>query len=122
MGDFESCRLSPQILDARSKSKADEQVELTIVHFNDVVSYVVKWLTLFSSPWQYHVSDADLVARFATFIDHVDVSEYIAAPPLRVFSGDVFSPSLEASVLRGEHMTKLLNDLNIDVACYGNHG
>jgi 2',3'-cyclic-nucleotide 2'-phosphodiesterase (5'-nucleotidase family) len=40
---------------------------------------------------------------------------------LRVFSGDAFSPSLEASVLRGDHMTELLNALQIDVACYGNH-
>lgn len=42
-------------------------------------------------------------------------------PTLRIFSGDVFSPSLEAAVLRGEHMVDLLNALNVDIACYGNH-
>ena len=40
---------------------------------------------------------------------------------LRIFSGDAFSPSLEAAVLRGNHMVPVLNNLGIDVACYGNH-
>lgn len=40
---------------------------------------------------------------------------------LRLFSGDVFSPSLEASVLRGGHIPTILNAMKIDVACYGNH-
>lgn len=39
----------------------------------------------------------------------------------RLFSGDAFSPSLEASVLRGDHMVPLLEALKIDMACYGNH-
>lgn len=42
-------------------------------------------------------------------------------PTLRIFSGDAFSPSLEAAVLRGHHMVPVLNNLDIDVACYGNH-
>ncbi|KAK4064149.1 uncharacterized protein Triagg1_9128 [Trichoderma aggressivum f. europaeum] len=82
--------------------------DLTILHFNDV----------------YHISDATLVARFASvFTDPRHVTGEAAVPEhlLRIFSGDAFSPSLEASVLRGEHMPALLNSLNIDVACYGNH-
>ncbi|PHH65674.1 hypothetical protein CDD81_1760 [Ophiocordyceps australis] len=83
---------------------------VTILHFNDV----------------YHISNSDLVARFASvFADPSLVADgdahVAAAPTLRVFSGDAFSPSLEAAVLRGEHMTPVLNGLGIDVACYGNH-
>lgn len=44
-----------------------------------------------------------------------------SAHSIRVFSGDAFSPSLEAAVLRGDHMAPLLDALDIDVACYGNH-
>jgi len=39
-----------------------------------------------------------------------------------VFSGDAFSPSLEASILKGAHMLLLLEALKIDVACAGNYG
>ncbi|KAL5351400.1 hypothetical protein ACLOAV_003259 [Pseudogymnoascus australis] len=82
--------------------------DITILHFNDV----------------YHISDAAHVARFASvFADprHVTGETSVPEHQLRIFSGDAFSPSLEASVLRGEHMPALLNALNIDVACYGNH-
>ncbi|KFY96222.1 hypothetical protein V498_02800 [Pseudogymnoascus sp. VKM F-4517 (FW-2822)] len=82
--------------------------DITILHFNDV----------------YHISDAAHVARFASvFADprHVTGEASVPEHQLRIFSGDAFSPSLEASVLRGEHMPALLNALNIDVACYGNH-
>ncbi|TPX59627.1 hypothetical protein PhCBS80983_g02354 [Powellomyces hirtus] len=40
---------------------------------------------------------------------------------LTVFSGDAFSPSVEAAVLKGWHMVPILNELGVDVACYGNH-
>ncbi|PHH68131.1 hypothetical protein CDD82_812 [Ophiocordyceps australis] len=83
---------------------------ITILHFNDV----------------YHISNSDLVARFASvFADPSLVADghgqVGASPTIRVFSGDAFSPSLEAAVLRGEHMTSVLDGLGIDVACYGNH-
>ncbi|OKL64609.1 hypothetical protein UA08_00561 [Talaromyces atroroseus] len=85
--------------------------DLTILHFNDV----------------YHVSNTDLVARFATALTKprsVAVNGSPLAqggPTLRIFSGDAFSPSLEAAVLRGDHMVPVLDILGIDVACYGNH-
>ncbi|KOS17835.1 Trifunctional nucleotide phosphoesterase protein [Escovopsis weberi] len=85
-----------------------ETEEITILHFNDV----------------YHISDADQVARFASVLAdprYVTGDTSVPEHQLRIFSGDVFSPSLEASVLRGEHMPALLNSLNLDVACYGNH-
>ncbi|OAA54687.1 5'-nucleotidase [Cordyceps fumosorosea ARSEF 2679] len=84
-------------------------MELTILHFNDV----------------YHISDSELVAKFASVLSnpsHVTGdSSAQSGPILRVFSGDAFSPSLEAAVLRGDHMAPLLDGLGIDVACYGNH-
>lgn len=70
-----------------------------------------------------------MVARFATVladphfiaVDESLPTSPVLQQPLRIFSGDVFSPSLEASVLRGDHMPELFNALNIDVGCYGNH-
>ncbi|KXN90361.1 putative 5'-nucleotidase [Leucoagaricus sp. SymC.cos] len=40
---------------------------------------------------------------------------------LVVFSGDLFSPSIETSVTRGRHMPPIINALGVDVACIGNH-
>jgi len=40
---------------------------------------------------------------------------------LVLFSGDVFNPSIESSVTRGEHMVDVMNACSIDVACVGNH-
>lgn len=40
---------------------------------------------------------------------------------LVLFSGDVFNPSIESSVTRGEHMVDVLNACSIDCACLGNH-
>jgi 5'-nucleotidase len=74
--------------------------EIFILHFNDV----------------YHVNDVELISRFAGLIRSFEPR------PLVIFSGDIFSPSLEASLLKGEHMIPFLNHLNVDVACYGNHG
>lgn len=36
-----------------------------------------------------------------------------------MFSGDVFSPSVESSVTRGSHMVPVLNELGIDVSVTG---
>ncbi|TQV93829.1 2,3-cyclic-nucleotide 2-phosphodiesterase [Cordyceps javanica] len=84
-------------------------MDLTILHFNDV----------------YHISDSELVAKFASVLEdprHAsDNGKPSRGPILRIFSGDAFSPSLEAAVLRGDHMAPLLDGLGIDVACYGNH-
>ncbi|KAK3191172.1 hypothetical protein K4F52_002758 [Lecanicillium sp. MT-2017a] len=90
-----------------------EGLELTILHFNDV----------------YHISDPSLVAKFATVLkspsyvmgDESRASLGGKSHAIRVFSGDAFSPSLEAAVLRGDHMAPVLDGLDIDVACYGNH-
>ncbi|KAL8688923.1 MAG: hypothetical protein Q9224_004766 [Gallowayella concinna] len=82
-------------------------VELEIYHFNDV----------------YHIGDSSLIARFANFVNKARSSKNSDRETYRftVFSGDVFSPSTESSILQGEHMVPVLNQLGIDVACYGNH-
>ncbi|ORZ07202.1 Metallo-dependent phosphatase-like protein [Absidia repens] len=83
-------------------------ITLDILHFNDV----------------YNVAPAkeDPVggaSRFATAIQQT--RDQLPHPPLVVFSGDAFNPSLEGSVTRGSHMTQVLNQVGIDVACVGNH-
>ncbi|KAF8636482.1 hypothetical protein AX17_003297 [Amanita inopinata Kibby_2008] len=40
---------------------------------------------------------------------------------LFLFSGDVFSPSVESTVTRGSHMVPVMNELAPDVALTGNH-
>lgn len=82
--------------------------ELTIYHFNDV----------------YHIGDSELVARFAHLYKQSEPYKSSSQPSnsVRIFSGDVLSPSTESSIMRGEHMVPVLNNLGIDIACYGNHG
>ncbi|RJE20034.1 2,3-cyclic-nucleotide 2-phosphodiesterase [Aspergillus sclerotialis] len=75
--------------------------ELRFIHFNDV----------------YHVPSAELFSRFIQLKE-----SFVGDGALTLFSGDAFSPSLEASILKGEHMGPLLNFAGVDVACYGNHG
>ncbi|KAL5048888.1 hypothetical protein BDW71DRAFT_205118 [Aspergillus fruticulosus] len=74
------------------------------VHFNDV----------------YHIPSATLLTRFLNLR-----REFAASNPtsqtLTLFSGDTFSPSLEARVLRGEQACPLLNLVGVDIGCYGNH-
>lgn len=60
---------------------------------------------------------ADRLSRFMQL-----KSSFIADGGLTVFSGDAFSPSLEATILKGEHMGPLLDFVGVDIACYGNHG
>ncbi|KAL2852454.1 Metallo-dependent phosphatase-like protein [Aspergillus pseudoustus] len=78
--------------------------EVQFVHFNDV----------------YHVPSPSLLTSFLGL-----QRQFAASNPnvqtLTLFSGDAFSPSLEASVLKGEQICPILDLIDIDVACYGNH-
>lgn len=96
--------------------------KLTFYHFNDVVSFGLLTFAHPLSAVQYHISNTDLIERFAYVFNAPKISGAQAIPPMTIFSGDAFSPSLESSVLKGEHMVPVLNHLQIDVACYGNHG
>ncbi|SPO24663.1 related to 5`-nucleotidase precursor [Ustilago trichophora] len=40
---------------------------------------------------------------------------------LVLFSGDLYSPSVESSVTRGTHLVPVINAMNLDCACLGNH-
>ncbi|KAK7455107.1 hypothetical protein VKT23_010978 [Stygiomarasmius scandens] len=73
--------------------------ELVFYHFNDV----------------YHINQPNILPRFSHFFQNTDQDH------LTIFSGDAFSPSLESSLLKGEHMVPVLNHLGVDVGCYGNH-
>ena len=71
-------------------------------------------------------SDRDPVggaARFVTLIKSIKSAAAVAgkADPVVVFSGDAFNPSLMSTVTKGKQMVPCLNNMNIDVACIGNH-
>ncbi|OKL61178.1 hypothetical protein UA08_03253 [Talaromyces atroroseus] len=84
--------------------------DLRFIHYNDV----------------YHVESGSSepiggVERFQTVVD-----DYRSAPRyhnlpelLTFFSGDVFNPSLESTVTKGQHMVPFLNKIGTDVACIG---
>ncbi|KIJ67333.1 hypothetical protein HYDPIDRAFT_84404 [Hydnomerulius pinastri MD-312] len=78
--------------------------ELSFLHFNDV----------------YHITQPTVLGRFAHLFRKAKAGPEDERP-LTIFSGDAFSPSLESSVMKGDHMVPVLNHLLIDVACYGNH-
>ncbi|WFD29911.1 hypothetical protein MSPP1_000925 [Malassezia sp. CBS 17886] len=40
---------------------------------------------------------------------------------LVLFSGDLYNPSVESSVTRGVHMVPVINAMQVDAACVGNH-
>lgn len=63
----------------------------------------------------------DLLSRFL-HLQKSFIEQSSGRNGLTVFSGDCFSPSLEASVLKGEHMGPVLDFAGVDIACYGNHG
>ncbi|KAH9997534.1 Metallo-dependent phosphatase-like protein [Russula vinacea] len=92
--------------------------ELTILHWNDV--YRVRSQKV--SPTSSETID---VTQFAGLLDDIR-----AQWPLRddgkrdglsLFSGDVFSPSVDSSVTRGSHMVPVMNMLAPDVSLVGNH-
>ncbi|KAI8339987.1 Metallo-dependent phosphatase-like protein [Chlamydoabsidia padenii] len=81
---------------------------LDIIHFNDV----------------YHVSPSKDepvggASRFRTALQ--ETRSKLGHDPLVLFAGDAFNPCLEGSITRGTHMTQVLNELDINVACVGNH-
>ncbi|KAL2866638.1 bifunctional metallophosphatase/5'-nucleotidase [Aspergillus lucknowensis] len=78
--------------------------EVQFVHFNDV----------------YHIPSAGPLSSFLELQREFAASKS-GVQTLTLFSGDAFSPSLEATVLKGEQICPILDLAKIDVACYGNH-
>ncbi|KAI8055652.1 Metallo-dependent phosphatase-like protein [Syncephalis plumigaleata] len=93
-------------------TNSNGETVLRIVHFNDV----------------YHLDEQAKepvggAARFYTALQQASsfVEPVSLDKALVLFSGDLFNPSIESSVTKGKHMVPVVNKLNIDVACYGNH-
>ncbi|TFY65463.1 hypothetical protein EVG20_g5580 [Dentipellis fragilis] len=93
-------------------------IELPIIHWNDV--YRVR-------PQKFAPTSSETidVTQFAALIE--DIHDRWEKRPdgqrdgLKLFSGDVFSPSVESSVTRGSHMVPVMNCLAPDVSLVGNH-
>ncbi|KAF7311636.1 25S rRNA adenine-N(1) methyltransferase [Mycena kentingensis (nom. inval.)] len=84
-------------------------MSLRILHFNDV--YRV-------APQKLDPTKADTidVTQFAALLDSLRTDDGLV-----LFSGDLFSPSVESSVTRGSHMVPVINELRPDVSLTGNH-
>jgi len=79
--------------------------DLCFVHFNDA----------------YHIESRSKdpcggAARFHTVYRRWDEHN-----PLRLFSGDLFNPSLMSTVFKGKQMVGVLNRLGVHYSCIGNH-
>lgn len=100
-------------------------IQLNILHFNDV--YRVTKQKIEDKNGKQGTID---VTQFATLLQdrRMQWSELAnhdgqgkARDGLVLFSGDLFSPSVESSVTRGSHMVPLMNELAPDCALAGNH-
>ncbi|KAG9318101.1 Metallo-dependent phosphatase-like protein [Chiua virens] len=89
---------------------------LSIVHWND--AYRV-------TPQKFSKKDTIDVTQFAALLDQIRNKWPIRSDGMRdglsLFSGDLFSPSVESTVTRGSHMVAVINELAPDVAITGNH-
>ncbi|KII88925.1 hypothetical protein PLICRDRAFT_175177 [Plicaturopsis crispa FD-325 SS-3] len=91
---------------------------LKILHFNDVYRVAPQKI----SPTSNETID---VTQFGAMLDGIrenwDTREDGLKDGLTLFSGDVFSPSVESSVTRGSHMVPVMNELAPDISLTGNH-
>lgn len=101
-----------------TQSASRTVTRLPIVHWNDVYRVTPKKVSAGST------GTID-VTRFASLLDDIR-SQWTARSDgahdgLSLFSGDLFSPSVESTVTRGSHMVPVINELAPDVALTGNH-
>ncbi|EPQ58734.1 hypothetical protein GLOTRDRAFT_104166 [Gloeophyllum trabeum ATCC 11539] len=93
-------------------------IKLSVLHFNDV--YRVRPQKVSSSS-----EEAIDVTQFCQLVDDIRDQWPRRADGGRdglvLFSGDVFSPSVESSVTRGSHMVPVINEIRPDIALTGNH-
>ncbi|KAI9597622.1 Metallo-dependent phosphatase-like protein [Syncephalis fuscata] len=89
---------------------------LRIVHFNDVYHLDEQAKEPVGGAARFYTA----LQQARTFTEQVD-GQAPLDNALILFSGDLFNPSIESSVTKGKHMVPVVNKLNIDVACYGNH-
>ncbi|EGN96165.1 hypothetical protein SERLA73DRAFT_170577 [Serpula lacrymans var. lacrymans S7.3] len=94
--------------------------EINLLHFNDV--YRITSQKIYRTPGHPETID---VTQFATLLNDVrdqwTEREDGGRDGLVLFSGDVFSPSVESSVTRGSHMVPVMNALGPDISLTGNH-
>ncbi|KAJ6556564.1 Metallo-dependent phosphatase [Mycena vulgaris] len=92
---------------------------LNIAHFNDV--YQVSDQKIYPGGKEETIN----VTKFATSLFDITSNwkerEDGSRDGLTVFSGDVFSPSIESSVTRGRHLPPIMNRLGVDIGVVGNH-
>ncbi|KAJ7270316.1 Metallo-dependent phosphatase [Mycena rebaudengoi] len=92
---------------------------LNIAHFNDV--YQVSDQKIYPGGKEETIN----VTKFATSLFDITSTwkerEDGSRDGLTVFSGDVFSPSIESSVTRGRHLPPIMNRLGVDIGVVGNH-
>ncbi|KAJ1657770.1 hypothetical protein IWQ61_002871 [Dispira simplex] len=99
---------------------SDTSVCLSLIHFNDV--YHIEASTTSKEPVGGAARFVTLVNRLRRQPTHQTAESSLTSnSALVVFSGDAFNPSTESSFTRGKHMVPVLNALNLDAACYGNH-
>ncbi|KZV84073.1 Metallo-dependent phosphatase [Exidia glandulosa HHB12029] len=84
---------------------------LHVLHFNDVYRVAPQKLD--------NTGKTIDVTQFAARL--ADLRAHEPDKTLVLFSGDVFSPSVESSVTRGSHMVPVMNELAPDVTVVGNH-
>ena len=76
--------------------------KLRLLHFNDV----------------YEISNG-AASKFVTTVSQLTSSD--DPPPLILFSGDCYSPSLMSVITKGSQMPPILSAIGVHAACFGNH-
>ncbi|TFK22405.1 Metallo-dependent phosphatase [Coprinopsis marcescibilis] len=104
--------LVSESLDKRNCCRPGVSTVLNIAHFNDV--YQV-------SSQKINKDETIDVTKFASLLESITDKWEERDEGLIVFSGDLFSPSIESSITRGRHMPRIINNLNVDIAIVGNH-
>ncbi|KAH7889945.1 Metallo-dependent phosphatase-like protein [Phlebopus sp. FC_14] len=94
--------------------------KINIVHWNDVYRVTPQKISNEGS-----ASSFIDVTQFAALLDdirsHWPERSDGSRDGLSLFSGDLFSPSVESTVTRGSHMVPVMNELSPDVSLTGNH-
>lgn len=75
---------------------------INIIHFNDVYQMYPGYELLGAS-------------KFSTFIKKLPNNS------IKIFSGDILSPSKTSFISKGQHMIDILNELNVHYCTIGNH-
>ncbi|KAF8797843.1 flagellar associated protein [Phlegmacium glaucopus] len=95
-----------------------ESTTLSLLHFNDV--YRVTPQKISSQPLET-IDVTQFTSLLHDLRDQWTLRDDGNRDGLVLFSGDVFSPSIESTVTRGSHMVPVMNLIGVDVSLTGNH-